>query len=238
MEETTEKKLSTRAEARRDKIFAAALEVISRKGFHQTSIADIAGRARVSRATVYQYFCDKRDILASLTDRVAQRLIDAMDAWAPLPITPTTAGAESSLATGEGLRSMIDTRISEILDAISENADAFRLMIRLKRGSEGVPDDAPGRIDDHVVAILTRDIQAAAGFGWARACDAQMIARFLLGGIQKLLEEAFDRPDPIPLDTRAIASEIGALVFFGLAHGDMIATMLRSRWTASSSPLR
>jgi hypothetical protein len=31
------------------------------------------------------------------------------------------------------------------------------------------------------------------------------------------------------LDTRAIASEIGALVFFGLAHGDMIATMLRSR---------
>ena len=229
MDETTEKKLSTRAEARRDKIFAAALEVISRKGFHQTSIADIAGRARVSRATVYHYFCDKRDILASLTDRVAQRLIDAMDAWAPLPLAPSAVGAEPTLATGEGLRRMIDTRISEILDAISENADAFRLMIRLRRGNEGVPDDAPGRIDDHVVAILTRDIQAAAGFEWARTCDAQMIARFLLGGIQKLLEEAFDRPDPIQLDTQAIASEIGALVFFGLAHGDMIATMLRSR---------
>jgi AcrR family transcriptional regulator len=229
MEEDPEKKLSNRAEARRDKIFAAALEVISRKGFHETSIADIAGRASVSRATVYQYFCDKRDILASLTDRVAQRVIDAMDAWAPLPIAPTTVGAESSFATGEGLRQMIDTRISEILDAISENADAFRLMIRLKRGSEGVADDAPGRIDDHVVAILTRDIQAAAGFGWARSCDAQMIARFLLGGIQKLLEEAFDRPDPVHLDTQAIAGEIGALVFFGLAHGDMIASVVRSR---------
>ena len=229
MQEDTEKKLSTRAEARRDKIFAAALEVISRKGFHQTSIADIAGRARVSRATVYQYFCDKQDILASLTDRVAQRLIDAMDAWAPLPLAPSAVGAEATLATGEGLRRMIDTRISEILDAISENAEAFRLMIRLRRGNEGITDDAPGRIDDHVVAILTRDIQAAAGFGWARACDAQMIARFLLGGIQKLLEEAFDRPDPIPLDTRAIASEIGALVFFGLAHGDLIATVVGSR---------
>jgi hypothetical protein len=56
-----------------------------------------------------------------------------------------------------------------------------------------------------------------------------MIARFLLGGIQKLLEEAFDRPDPIPLDTRAVASEIGALVFFGLAHGDLIATVVGSR---------
>src|SRR5262249_41653766 len=120
MEPDTEKKLSNRAEARRDKIFAAALEVISRKGFHQTSIA---GRARVSRATVYQYFCDKRDILASLTDRVAQRLIDAMNSWAPLPVEPGAAGP--SLATGEGLRRMIDTRISEILDAISENADAF-----------------------------------------------------------------------------------------------------------------
>ena len=152
-----------------------------------------------------------------------------MDAWAPLPLAPSAVGTESALATGEGLRRMIDTRICEILDAISENADAFRLMIRLKRGNEGLADDAPGRIDDHVVAILTRDIQAAAGFGWARACDAQMIARFLLGGIQKLLEEAFDRPDPIPLDTRAIASEIGALVFFGLAHGDLIATVVGSR---------
>jgi len=225
MEEYTEKKLSNRAEARRDKIFAAALEVISRKGFHQTSIADIAGRARVSRATVYQYFCDKRDILASLTDRVAQRLIDAMNSWAPLPVEPSGTGP--SLATGEGLRRMIDTRISEILDAISENADAFRLMIRLKRGNEAMADDAPARIDDHVVAILTRDIEAAADFGWARSCDAQMIARFLLGGIQKLLEDAFDRSEPLPLDNAAIASEIGALVFFGLAHGDLIATVVR-----------
>src|SRR5262249_62198739 len=102
MEEVTDKKLSNRAEARRDKIFAAALEVISRKGFHQTSIADIAGRACVSRATVYQYFCDKRDILASLTDRVAQRLIDAMDSWATLPLAPSAVGAEATLASGEG----------------------------------------------------------------------------------------------------------------------------------------
>jgi len=230
MEEVTDKKLSNRAEARRDKIFAAALEVISRKGFHQTSIADIAGRARVSRATVYQYFCDKRDILASLTDRVAQRLIDAMNAWAPLPTGPgETMTSPPSLATGEGLRRMIDTRISQILDAIADNSDAFRLMIRLKRGDEGLVDDAPARIDDHVVALLTRDIQAAAGFGWARTCDAQMIARFLLGGIQKLLEDAFDRPDPVRLDTESIANEIGALVFFGLAHGDLITTVLRSR---------
>jgi len=229
MEEVTDKKLSNRAEARRDKIFAAALEVISRKGFHQTSIADIAGRARVSRATVYQYFCDKRDILASLTDRVAQRLIDAMNAWAPFPDLGETMESPPSLATGEGLRRMIDTRISQILDAIADNADAFRLMIRLKRGDEGLVDDAPGRIDDHVVALLTRDIQAAAGFGWARTCDAQMIARFLLGGIQKLLEDAFDRPDPVRLDTESIAGEIGALVFFGLAHGDLITTVLRSR---------
>jgi len=124
---------------------------------------------------------------------------------------------------------MIDTRISQILDAIADNSDAFRLMIRLKRGDEGLVDDAPGRIDDHVVALLTHDIQAAAGFGWARTCDAQMIARFLLGGIQKLLEDAFDRPDPVRLDTESIANEIGALVFFGLAHGDLIATVLRSR---------
>ena len=64
--------LSPRAGTRREEILEVALEVISRKGFHDTSIADIARGARASRATVYQYFHDKRDILLALAERVAK----------------------------------------------------------------------------------------------------------------------------------------------------------------------
>src|SRR5262245_15065281 len=77
--------LSPRADARREEILEVALEVISRKGFHDTSIADIARGARASRATVYQYFHDKEDILLALAERVANSVIAAVDVWVPLP---------------------------------------------------------------------------------------------------------------------------------------------------------
>lgn len=45
---------------------------MGRKGYHETSIADVASRSHASRATVYQYFGDERDILAAIGQRVEQ----------------------------------------------------------------------------------------------------------------------------------------------------------------------
>jgi hypothetical protein len=38
-----------------------------------------------------------------------------------------------------------------------------------------------------------------------------------------------DRAEPMRLDGDAIATEIGALVFFGLAHADLLAAVVRHR---------
>src|SRR5262249_23727898 len=190
---------SPQAEARRDEILEVALGVISRKGFHRTSIADIAGGARVSRATVYQYFADKRDILVALADRIARRIIDAADAWAPLPTDLAESGIDGEPRSVEDqLRLMIDlihARVSRILEAIVANGDAARLVVRLTRGNDRLVDDTLRRIDDHVVGILTRDIETAKERGWARTCEAQIIARFLLGGLEKIIMDTFDRED-------------------------------------------
>ena len=216
--------LSPQAEARRDEILEVALGVISRKGFHRTSIADIAGGARVSRATVYQYFADKRDILVALADRIARRIIDAADAWAPLPTDLSGAEAEGDARSVEDqVRLMIElihTRVSRILDAIVANADAARLVVRLTRGNDRLVDDTLRRIDDHIVGILTRDIDTAKERGWVRPCHAQTIARFLLGGLEKIIMDTFDREDAPPLDSNVIAGEMAAFVFFGLAQRD------------------
>jgi len=216
--------LSPQAEARRDEILEVALGVISRKGFHRTSIADIAGGARVSRATVYQYFADKRDILVALADRIARRIIDAADAWAPLPGDLSVSDLEGEPRYAEDQqRLMIDlihTRVSRILEAIMANADAARLVVRLTRGNDRLVDDTLRRIDDHIVGILTRDIETAKERGWVRPCDAQTIARFLLGGLEKIVMDTFDREDAPPLDSNTIAGEMAAFVFFGLGQQD------------------
>jgi len=189
---------------------------MSRKGFERASIAAIAGRAGVARATVYQHFCDKQDILIALAERITQRIIETVDTWAPLPASPAAGEQE--------LRAMIDSRVAQLLDAIAANADATRLVVRLTRGSDRHPaQDILRKIDDHLVAVLTREIQTATGYRWARACDAQTAARFILGGLEKVANDAIDRDESYVLRTKAMAAEIGALVFFALAHKKLLA---------------
>ena len=189
---------------------------MSRRGFERASIAAIAGRAGVARATVYQHFCDKQDILVAIAERITQRIIETVEAWAPLPASPAAGERE--------LRAMIDQRVSQILEAIAANADATRLVMHPTRGSDRVPTrDVLRKIDDHVVAVLTREIQAASGYRWARACDAQTAARFILGGLEKVANDAIERDEPQALRTTAMAAEIGALVFFALAHSSLLA---------------
>src|SRR4029450_10684711 len=118
---------------------------------------------------------------------------------------------------------MIGPRAARVLAAIAANADAARLVLRQARGVDKFVDDAMRRIDAHVVGVLRQDVQTAIDAGWARSCDAQTIARYLLGGVQKLLIDALDPEQPLALDTPTVGREIGALVFFGLAQPHLIA---------------
>ena len=203
-------------DSRREEILEAALEVMSRRGFERTSIAAIAGRAGVARATVYQHFCDKLDILAALADRIARRIIEAVDGWAPLPIGPDAKPQE--------LRAVIETRVGQILAAVAVNADATRLVVRLTRGSDRqYVHEMFRKIDEHVVAVLTREIATATRYRWARPCDPETAARFILGGLEKIASDAVDRETPLGPEIRAMAADIGRLVFFALAHPDLLA---------------
>jgi len=55
-------------EARRERILDAALKCFSRRGFHQTTTADIVRESGVSQGTLYLYFKSKDDLIAALAD--------------------------------------------------------------------------------------------------------------------------------------------------------------------------
>src|SRR5580693_8317573 len=74
------------ADERREQILDCALQVFASKGYHGASIADVCTRAGIGRATLYQYFDDKRDVLVALADRITRRVTDAVAARAPLVI--------------------------------------------------------------------------------------------------------------------------------------------------------
>ncbi len=53
----------------RDRLLDAAEEVFAARGFAQTRVEDVAARAGVAVGTVYNYFSDRRALLAAVIDR-------------------------------------------------------------------------------------------------------------------------------------------------------------------------
>jgi AcrR family transcriptional regulator len=60
--------VSARGEQRRAEIVEAALDLFTKRGYHDTGVADIASQLGMSHGTFYRYFESKRDILDHLVD--------------------------------------------------------------------------------------------------------------------------------------------------------------------------
>jgi AcrR family transcriptional regulator len=71
------KRAEQAAEMRRDIVEAAFAEFAAR-GYHQTSIADIAERMGVSPGTFYNYYENKRDILDHVVNAVVKEFIGVL----------------------------------------------------------------------------------------------------------------------------------------------------------------
>lgn len=56
-------------------ILRAAIKVFASKGYFNSKVADIAGKAKIADGTVYLYFKSKEDILHSIFDRMMSEFI-------------------------------------------------------------------------------------------------------------------------------------------------------------------
>ena len=72
----------------RGRLQRAALELYSERGFEQTTVAEIAGRAGLTERTFFRHFADKREVLfwgsSSLEELLVTTLADAPEAAAPI----------------------------------------------------------------------------------------------------------------------------------------------------------
>jgi AcrR family transcriptional regulator len=90
----------------RGRLQQAALELYSERGFDQTTVAEIAGRAGLTERTFFRYFADKREVLfwgsQALQDSLAQTVASAADSMAP--IDAVAAALEATTPLFEGRR--------------------------------------------------------------------------------------------------------------------------------------
>ena len=196
-----------RRDERRDQILDSALTVFARKGFHETSIGDICVGARIARGTLYQYFTDKRDVLAALVDRIVSRILDAVQQWTPFELPPKAAWTEADNVA------FVEARCRQIMDAVFADADTASLILRVARGT-GFVRETLARIDAQGVNMIAADVRTAVELGVLRTFDPQIVAEFIVGGIEKIVIRALDEGRAI--DAARITREIAVLVSSGL----------------------
>lgn len=103
------------AQARRNQILDAASRIFAEKGFHLTTIKDIAREANIADGTVYLYFENKTALLLGIFDRMQTSVTQAEALPQPVP---------------DDLRALLKTLLRHPLMALREdNFALFRVVM-------------------------------------------------------------------------------------------------------------
>lgn len=104
-----------RSRATIDTIFEATIQVLLANGFDKTTTIQIADRAGVSIGSLYQYFPNKRALLAAIVRRHVGGVVDA-----------TVAACKS--VHGQPIEAMCATMIAAFVDAKTRRPDISRAL--------------------------------------------------------------------------------------------------------------
>lgn len=64
----------------RERLQAAALTLFGERGYEETTVAEIAERAGLTKRTFFRYFSDKREVLFSGSELLEQQMVAAVEA--------------------------------------------------------------------------------------------------------------------------------------------------------------
>ncbi|MFF7632881.1 TetR/AcrR family transcriptional regulator [Kitasatospora sp. NPDC008050] len=106
----------------RQRLVMAALGLFAEQGYDETTVAQIAERAGLTRSTFFRHFADKREILTTGQTTLSRLLAEGIDS-APADATPMTAVA-AGLERASGEMTSFNRELSPLLHAaIEANAE-------------------------------------------------------------------------------------------------------------------
>jgi AcrR family transcriptional regulator len=173
MTTTPRKRLS--AGERRAAIQSSALEVFAERGYHTTSIDDIARAAGISKALIYEHFASKQQLHADLLEvhasELYRRIADAVEeVEAQSGAARLTAGLEAYLSF------------------VEERRDAWRVLFRetVDPESAAALDRVSAQVTALVAALIAQDPGATPRDDAHPETDRgiQQLAQMLVGAIQ------------------------------------------------------
>jgi AcrR family transcriptional regulator len=164
----------------RGRLAKAAMELYAKRGYDQTTVAEIADRAGLTERTFFRHFADKREVLFAGSDDLRDLLVNAV-AGTPSTAAPIDAVATGLLAAGAAFneeRRDYSRRRQSIIAANAElrereliKLSALASAIAEALGRRGVADPAATLAAEAGIAVFRvafeRWVQPRNELGWA-----------------------------------------------------------------------
>ena len=186
----------------RERIVAAAAEVVAQKGALGASLDEVGERAAASRSQLYHYFDDKSDLLRAVAESTngmvlgaQEELFAGLGTWAGL-----VRWADTLVAVQEQRGGVGGCPIANLLGQVGERDAEIRAVL-----ADGY---------DRWEASIRAGLSAMIASGELRAdADADWLAASTLASLQGGLVLAQARRDPLPL-RRALDGAIGLIATY------------------------
>lgn len=197
------------AEERRSAILDAALTAFSQKGYHATSLDDIAGEAGVSKALIYEHFASKQELHADLIARNAREL------------TQRVAGALSAVEV-ESTVERLAAGLEAFFAYVEERRDAWRMLFRdaADPESSAVLERMVQQVTAEVTVLIAQDPGARQLTRVGDERSLRLLAEMLVGGAQAMANWWTDHPEAPRAQLVEIAMDFAWLGLERLSRGE------------------
>lgn len=190
---------AAQAEETRERILAAATELIAERGYAATSIDALCRRAGVVRTAIYWHFGSKEGLVAPVVERVASAWIEEIQ--------------KSVYLEGDPL-ARLERFLASLRELVLHRSQLLRLLAAVALERAAVDDDARAalrRLSTRALEAIAQGVQDSTG---AQRADAELIARTVLAYLNLAVFEQLvtpERVDRVFADLRtAILLVIGA----------------------------
>ena len=197
------------AEERRSAILDAALTAFSEKGYHATSLDDVAREAGVSKALIYEHFASKQELYGDLIARNAREL------------TLRLAGALVGLEL-ESSAARLAAGLDAFFAFVEERRDAWRMLFRDAADPEtaAVLDRMLEQVTTEVTVLISQDPGAPALDSGEDQRGLRLLAEMLVGGAQSMANWWADNPETSRASMVEVAMDFAWLGLERLSHGE------------------
>lgn len=127
------------ASERRRQLLDVALEVFASRGYHTTSMNQVAEAAGVTKPVLYQHFRSKKALYHELLEDVSSRLVD---------------GIAKATAEATGPRQQVEAGLRSYFRFVNDNRAAFTLLFGGGNRRAGEFADAARRVEDTIAEVV------------------------------------------------------------------------------------